>query len=297
MKYDFFAFPRIRVLSEYPNRKYPLHILTRLSGHSRETEASYYNDGKKAGNPPYAVWQYTIHGRGRFDGKEQRRDIPPESLMILTVPGPQSYYLPADSDLWEFVFMVLIGREAIRITRMIEQRLGNLIDAETVPKTIQFFYETLQRFFSGEIKDPFINSSYTYRLCMLLLEEIEDSTEIENKQSFDGLKVFLQENIDRNISVEEMAKFMRLSRSHFTRLFGRTMGMSPRLYMEDLRLKTAADILLKEAVSVKETACRCGIYDVNYFCRLFKKRYGISPGKYRIQSTGQMPSFRLVTRH
>ncbi|MDR2071299.1 MAG: AraC family transcriptional regulator [Treponema sp.] len=295
MKYDFSALPFIRVLSQYPNRKYPLHILTSLSGHSRETESSYYNDEKNQDLPPYAVWQYTINGKGRLDGKGRSRDIPPGSLMILTIPGSQAYYLPGDSDLWEFVFMVLIGREAIRITRMIEQRLGNLIAAGLIPRTLEFLCETLQKFFQEEIKDPFINSSYTYRLCMLLLEETEDSSETGNRQSFERLKIFLRENIRRDILVEEMAEFMRLSRSHFTRIFSSAMGMSPRLYLEDLRLKTAADILLKEDVSVKEAACRCGIYDVNYFCRLFKKRHGISPGKYRLGAAGPLFPFHPVT--
>ncbi|GHV61746.1 hypothetical protein AGMMS49587_06710 [Spirochaetia bacterium] len=76
---------------------------------------------------------------------------------------------------------------------------------------------------------------------------------------------------------------MHLSRSHFTRLFSKEMGMSPRMYLEDLRLKMAMDILFEKTATVKETAARCGIYDVNYFCRLFKKRYGISPGKYKDQ--------------
>ena len=78
-----------------------------------------------------------------------------------------------------------------------------------------------------------------------------------------------------------MAEVLNLSRSHFTRLFSKEMGISPRMYLEDLRLKTAMDLLFKEQISVKETAALCGIYDVNYFCRLFKKRYGISPGKYK----------------
>jgi AraC-like DNA-binding protein len=59
------------------------------------------------------------------------------------------------------------------------------------------------------------------------------------------------------------------------------MGKSPRMYLEDLRLKTAIGLLFDKSASVKETAALCGIYDVNYFCRLFKKRYGISPGKYK----------------
>jgi transcriptional regulator GlxA family with amidase domain len=143
----------------------------------------------------------------------------------------------------------------------------------------------LDRLFSGEINDPFINSCYTYRLCMTFLEEAGDRGNAGETPLFEGVKNFLKDNLQRDISVEEMAELMGLSRSHFTRLFSREMGTSPRMYLEDLRLKTAMGLLFDENVSVKETAARCGIYDVNYFCRLFKKRYGVSPGKYRERDT------------
>jgi AraC-like DNA-binding protein len=280
MKYDFAAFPLTRVMSRYSVRKFPLHALTVLSGHSREISSGYYNDGKEELSS-YAVWQYTIAGRGRIETKEKSLDLPPGSLMIVSIPGPQVYYLPEDSGSWEFVFLVLIGREAIRITRMIEKHIGRVFDTSTIPHTLSLFYEFMAKLFSDEIQDPFINSEYTYRLCMTFLEETSNIKLTGEKHSFDGLINFLKENIFRDISVEEMAEVMRLSRSHFTRIFGKEMGMSPRLYLEDLRLKVAMDILFREGSSVKEAAIQCGIPDVNYFCRLFKKRYGISPGKYR----------------
>jgi transcriptional regulator GlxA family with amidase domain len=116
---------------------------------------------------------------------------------------------------------------------------------------------------------------------MQLLEEAGVAFETAGNQAFVNLKAFLSENFSRDIPVDEMASIMGLSRSHFTRVFNREMGMSPRLYLEDLRLKTAVDILSGENVTVKEAAVRSGIHDVNYFCRLFRKRYGISPGMYK----------------
>jgi AraC-like DNA-binding protein len=224
-----------------------------------------------------------------IDLKDGRYDLSPDSLMIVSVPGPHVYYLPEDSDHWEFVFLVMIGREAIRITRMIEQNIGNIVSTVTTPGTTALLYEILDKLFSGEIHDPFINSCYTYRLCMMFLGEAGDRQDAGGKRLFEGLAAFLKDNLYRDISVEEMAEFMGLSRSHFSRLFSGEMGMSPRMYLEDLRLKTAMGLLFGENISVKETAIRCGIYDVNYFCRLFRKRYGISPGKYKERECRSRP--------
>ena len=277
----FSQLPIIRLPSRYSSRKFPLHALTVLSGHSIETSGNYYNDGKTRDVSSYSVWQYTLSGQGRIDIKTGSHDLLPGSLMVVSVPGPHVYYLPKDSVSWEFVFLVMVGREAIRISHMIERHLGNVIDTGKTGKTVSLLYEILEKLFSGEISDPFDNSCYTYRLCMTLLGESADSGSKTGEQPFEILKQFLKDNLHRDISVEEMSEVMNLSRSHFTRLFSKEMGMSPRMYLEDLRLKTAMGFLFKEQKSVKETAALCGIYDVNYFCRLFRKRYGISPGKYK----------------
>ena len=277
----FSQLPIIRLSSRYSSRKFPLHALTVLSGHSIEISGDYYNDGKTKDVSSYGVWQYTLSGKGRIDLKTGSHDLLPGSLMIVSVPGPHVYYLPKDSDSWEFVFLVMIGREAIRITHMIERHLGNVLNTDRISATLSLLYEMLDRLFSGKIDDPFVNSCYTYRLCMTLLGEMGDFGAKTGEQPFVELVQFLKDNLYRDISVEEMAEVMNLSRSHFSRLFSKEMGLSPRMYLEDLRLKTAMGLLFKEQISVKETAALCGIYDVNYFCRLFRKRYGISPGKYK----------------
>jgi AraC-like DNA-binding protein len=280
-KNDFASLPITKHASRYSSRKFPLHALTILSGHSKETTEDYYNDGKTKALPSYAVWQYTISGRGCIELGNNHYDLLPDSLMVVSVPGPHVYYLPEFSSHWEFVFLVMIGREALRITRLIEQKMGTIFSCEKIPRTIDLLYEITDKLFSGEINNPFNNSNYTYQLCMRFLEELDIQHEESDKLPFQELTSFLKENIHRDIPVEAMAEFMHISRSHLTRIFGKEMGMSPRMYLEDMRLKMAMDILFEGTTTVKETAARCGMYDVNYFCRLFRKRFGISPGKYR----------------
>jgi AraC-like DNA-binding protein len=280
-EYDFSSLPLVKHASRYSSRKFPLHALTILSGHCVEKSTAYYNDGLANDFSAHVAWQYTLAGRGCLELKEKRHELLPGSMMIISIPGPHRYYLPEDSPFWEFVFVTMAGREAIRITRMIEHRLGNMVEIGGMGETRRLLYTLLEKLFSAEINNPFTNSSHTYQLCMKLLEEAGGVREAAGYRAFEGLNTFLKGNLYRDISVDEMAEIMDMSRSHFTRVFGKAMGMSPRMYLEDLRLKTAMDILFEKNATIKETAARCGIYDVNYFCRLFKKRYGISPGKYR----------------
>jgi AraC-like DNA-binding protein len=277
----FKALPIHRTASRYSSRKFPLHALTVLSGHENEISTDYRCEGEALNTPSYVVWQYTLSGKGTFQNKRGSVDLLPGSLMIVSVPSAHVYFLPEDSDHWEFVFLVMIGREALRLTHMIETNLGNCLDMKKHEKIVMTLYTLCQSLQTKAVNNPFSNSSHSYALCMSLLEELGDHPRPTSHQPFQELREYLKKHIARDISVQEMAEFCSLSRSHFTRCFSEQMGISPRVYLEDLRLKTAMGILYNERASVKETAIRCGITDVNYFCRLFKKRFGVSPGKYK----------------
>ncbi|MDR1635712.1 MAG: AraC family transcriptional regulator [Treponema sp.] len=289
MDLDFSSLPLARKSTRYSSRVFPLHALTLLSGHSRETSTDYYNNGRRRDFGYYAVWQYTIGGRGRIKMGGQDRDILPGSLMVLTVPGDEIYYLPEDSEYWEFVFLVMTGRDTNRVVKAVQNSRGILLAAGGIPRTMERFYLLIQDLFSGKITNPFDNSTRSYGLCMALMEEAGNPGNMKEKNSFEELQVLLQDNLYRDIPVEEMAELTKLSRSHFTRLFTGKLGLSPRKYLEELRLRTAGDMLAGGNISVKEAAIQVGIRDVNYFCRIFKKRFGVSPGKYRETVFKELP--------
>jgi AraC-like DNA-binding protein len=282
IRQEFFHLPQKNCPLSYSNRKYPLHAITNLTGHSIETSPDYRHNNTAAGNSSsYVAWQYTLKGKGRIDLADGSRDLLPGSLMVITIPGPHTYYLPDGSDSWEFVFLTMTGREAIRLNSMVEYHFGNVLNTANLGDTISLLYEILEKSFSGGISDPLTNSSYTYRICISLLKEIGYPSQEPQKRIFDSLIKYLKDNIQSDISVKEMAEFMHLSYGHFFNRFREEMGINPSEYFEDIKLRAAIDYLLRDRISVKETAYLCGFRDVNYFCRLFRKRFGISPGKYK----------------
>lgn len=91
---------------------------------------------------------------------------------------------------------------------------------------------------------------------------------------------FIQTNVSENIRVADLAADLGLSRSYFCRIFTKQMGQSPQEYLVSYRLEHAADLLTEQGLSQKEAALRVGYPDVCTFSRMFKRKYGISPGEY-----------------
>ena len=59
------------------------------------------------------------------------------------------------------------------------------------------------------------------------------------------------------------------------------MHQTPAQYITSVRLQQAKHLLLTDSLPVSQVAEFCGYYDVAYFCYLFKKNVGLTPGEYR----------------
>lgn len=92
-----------------------------------------------------------------------------------------------------------------------------------------------------------------------------------------GLPVY----IDEPLTVSRLAEEVGLSRYYFSTLFHQVSGETPQHYLAAARLKFATQLLQTNAYSIKEVAAHSGYADSSYFCRAFRKAYGVSPEAYR----------------
>ena len=95
-----------------------------------------------------------------------------------------------------------------------------------------------------------------------------------------GVKL-LAEEWYRNEKIEKYAAMCSVSNAYFYRCFRAWAGQSPVEYRNALRLSHAETMLRNTDMQVKEIAETVGFEDPFYFCRVFAKRYGVSPKKYR----------------
>jgi len=82
-------------------------------------------------------------------------------------------------------------------------------------------------------------------------------------------------------TVEEMAEFCNLSADQFRRNFHHHTGMRPKNYVEEFKLRLAAEMLLSSPLPITDVAARLGYRDPYHFSRRFKCFAGVSPEHYR----------------
>ncbi|MCG7585004.1 GlxA family transcriptional regulator [Photobacterium sp. OFAV2-7] len=85
-------------------------------------------------------------------------------------------------------------------------------------------------------------------------------------------------------TVDELADMLAISRRQLDRLFKQSLGLTAREYWAEMRLKHVHWRVINSDHSLQHLADEVGVQDVSYLCKLFRKRYGISPSKLRKSS-------------
>lgn len=97
-------------------------------------------------------------------------------------------------------------------------------------------------------------------------------------------KEYLNDNIDKNISLDLIGKDIGISKYYLHRLFTEIYGHTPLEYLTSIRLEKAKSQLQYSKDSIFKIAIECGFDNTSYFSNLFKKHVGVSPTLFRKES-------------
>lgn len=92
---------------------------------------------------------------------------------------------------------------------------------------------------------------------------------------------FMHDNFGREIPLEEIAAAAYLSEYHFARFFKQISGLTPHVYLANLRLERARKLLAETALPISEIASMVGYQSQSHFTKMFKSVTGVTPRAYR----------------
>ena len=93
--------------------------------------------------------------------------------------------------------------------------------------------------------------------------------------------MLVEDNMHRQLVIQDLATAVNLSSGRLSHLFKSEVGISPRRYLNNIRMEKAKELLENGVLSGKEIAAEVGIPNASRFCRAFKAHYGVTPKEYR----------------
>ncbi|WP_135546665.1 response regulator transcription factor [Paenibacillus cymbidii] len=111
-------------------------------------------------------------------------------------------------------------------------------------------------------------------------EEYGAATAAGDPEIVRHIEYYVQQNCGGNITLIEVAKQFNYNHVYLGRLFFRAKGESFRNYLNQVRVKKAEKLICEGKYKLYEVSEKVGYKDFNYFCKIFKKITGFTPGEY-----------------
>jgi transcriptional regulator GlxA family with amidase domain len=100
----------------------------------------------------------------------------------------------------------------------------------------------------------------------------------------------METQLQRELSLEEIAQSMNLSSSRLRHLFKAETGVAPAQYFKVIRLRKAQELITSTYLTMKQVMSSVGVHDTGHFAKDFKRIYGVNPAEYRNRYRGATPN-------
>lgn len=231
------------------------------------------------------VIQYSLDGEGAIEVEGIEYTVHDEEAFIIDIPGASHYYLPENSSHWEVIYLEFT-KECLPLLRKIYRVAGPIIyipkDSELSRQMLNIYRMSLE----NKMKSYFDNARIAYDFW-IRLTEYAVTLSVSELSKIDYAKAYIDQNYYKNeLNLDLVADHAGMSKYYMCKEFHKKYGISPGKYLRELRISQACRLLMtKTDYTLQEIAEMVGYSNNNYFGKVFKAEKGISPDKYRKQST------------
>lgn len=118
-----------------------------------------------------------------------------------------------------------------------------------------------------------------------ILDYLKASSENPHYAIIHDLKAYIDTHLEEDISLDSLAERAFLSPSYISSLFGEILHISFSNYLTNARVDKAAELLCSSSMTVTDITTVVGYRNIQYFCRKFKEKYGVTPMQFRKSSS------------
>ena len=256
---------------------------------------SYHWHAAERYDTPHLVFQLTLSGRGVFERKGVKKNLPPGKAFLCESDDPAlSYYYPADTTTpWRFFFVTFSGQAATCMARDLVEQTGGVFNFSPDHPLIGKYLSYLTKEWSSTA----LSATESWRLVMELFYALMQSLDngMERKTEHVLIRrahaIILGEK-SGPLTVSDLAARLRVSREYLTRTFTKETGEAPYQFIMRIRMLKASSLLKNNNLSVKEIAGETRFTSTKSFCRAFKQFTGKSPTEFR--ENGILTTFPLT---
>lgn len=243
-------------------------------------EITFENDYKKTTLKPHCHTEYEIHmifgGKQCYEACGVKYEVN-ENEFIIIPPKTIHRMVFASENLHKYSI-------TFNSTDILSNLCYHGMMTETVVNSISFIAEEFRKKMPSA---PLLIENRVLEVLILLFriigcEEMNSNVEINMVDNrFIIASKFILDNIERNLSVSDVAFYCHLSPRQLTRIFLDTEGVSPAKYINSIKMKKIGECIKNSDLSLQQISERFSYNNEYYFNTAFKKYFGMPPFAYR----------------
>lgn len=249
-------------------------------GWERTTPAHSY--GPHARN--HYLFHYIIAGRGVLLANDKEYEVGP-GHGFLVVPGQITTYRSDLADPWEYTWLEFDGLRAHESLHLAGVGGSQPIYTARSAAAGRRLQDEMLYIVNHSDASPIHLIAHGY----LFLDQLVQASADRHSPNEHRLRdfyikealTFIEQNFQRDISIEQIAAVCGLNRSYFAKVFRDAVGESPQAYLLHYRMARAAQLLKETRLPIGEIAAQVNYPNQLHFSRAFKNVHGVSPREYR----------------
>ena len=201
---------------------------------------------------------------------------------FLILPDEETFYQASEKTPWHYAWVGYRGRRAESLTKTAGLDAFHRVFTCSDPDAAWHTLETMRRDARTLRLSQLAAVGSLYRFLSLIAPD-KDPYEpvLLSRQYCSKALWFLEGRFDRDVSIQETADFVGVSRSHLYRIMMEECGCPPKEMLLKIRMQHAEKLLCETALTLEEIAPRIGLRTGAQFGAAFRSVYGMTPGQYR----------------
>jgi len=226
---------------------------------------------------------YCIAGRGTVQLGGTKYHLQPNHFFIIPGMQPHAYWASEKSP-WSIYWLHFGGERSVAF----KEKFRKIIPIENtlnsrIGDRINLFNEMLTSLETGFSKNNIEYANLCLNSLLASFFYYDTYRSVKGHTSTDPVDqsiLYMQRNIEQNLTISELSAHIQLSESHYSKLFRNKTGMSPMEYLINLKMQEAIRLLTNRSLRIKEVAFQLGYNDPCYFSRVFTRQVGVNPRLY-----------------
>ncbi|MGI5897439.1 MAG: helix-turn-helix domain-containing protein [Oscillospiraceae bacterium] len=257
----------------------PVVRLTAIGVQERCLNSYYWENHNRL---PGYLFQYTLAGSGTLECGGRKYILKKGDGFLLKLPGDERYYFDeaANEAPWKFIYIMFSGETVAPYCRLIEETYGKIIAVPTSHSSIQVLQNLFYDVKHQRHTNPFLLSGAVFQFICCLCGD-QPSEEAPYSKKIDQAMDYMKQRFKASINIADVAAYLGVSQHHLSREFYKETGTRPIDFLTKLRMEEAVALLTSTEMKLDAIAETCGFSCGNYFSKVFKKHFQISPAQFR----------------